>query len=121
MSRILLVADPAPMRDELAVAIARGPHTVKAIAPGDLRIEAMREWEPDVVVMDLAAEGAALPLRMVMLRDSQLSQVPFVALGQSEDEARALGAHAFVKVPPPIDGLVQLLNRFAALRMPLPT
>src|SRR5262249_35175750 len=87
VSRVLIVADQAPERDVMAAAIAQAPHTVWAVAPGDLRIMAVREWDPDVIVMDLAPDGAALPLRMSMLRDPTIASVPFIAVGESEDEA----------------------------------
>lgn len=93
---------------------------MKAVSPGDLRISTARDWEPDVIVMDLATDGAALPLRIGMLRDPSLSGIPFVAMGESEDEARALGAHAFVHTPPEVDSLMDLIARLAALRLPLP-
>ena len=121
MSRVLLVSDERRLREQLAGAIASGPHTVRAVAAGDLRVEAARDWEPDVIVMDLSPDGAALQLRIGMLRDPDLAHVPFVVVGDSEDEARALGAHAFVRVPVPIAGLLDLIARFAAARMPLPT
>ena len=121
MPRVLIVADAAPAREVMALALAReGPHTVRSVAPGDLRIANAREWSPDIIIMDLATDGAALPLRIGMLRDPELATVPFIALGDSEDEARALGAHAFVRIPPPLKGLVQLVGRFAAMRAPLP-
>ena len=120
MSRVLLVADAPPVRERLSRAIAAGPHTVKTVAPGDLRLEAARDWEPDIIVMDLSTDGAALPLRIGMLRDPLLANIPFIALGESEDEARALGAHAFVRTSARLEGLVDLIAHLAALRMPLP-
>jgi CheY-like chemotaxis protein len=121
VSRILLVAEAAPSRDALAMAISSAPHTVLAVAPGELRIAAARDWAPDVIVMELAPDGAALPLRIGMLRDPSLADVPFVALGDNEDEARALGANAFVPPQTSSDLLVGLVGRISALRFPLPT
>jgi CheY-like chemotaxis protein len=120
MGRILLVAEPAAARDDMAGAIAAAPHTVRAVSPGDLRIASAREWDPDVIVMDLATDSAALPLRMGMLRDPLLSSVPFIVLGDSEDEARALGAHAFVRTPAHLESLVRVIGHFSSLKMPLP-
>jgi CheY-like chemotaxis protein len=120
VSRILLVADEGGGREKLATAIATGPHTVKTLSPSDLRIEGVRDWQPDVIVMDLATDSSALPQRIAMLRDPELSGVPFVAIGESEDEARALGAHGFVRQPAHVESLLGLIGRFAALRFPLP-
>lgn len=120
MSRVLVIADQPAERQALATEIARAPHTVKAIAAGDLRIEAARDWAPDIIVMQMSTDSAALPLRIGMMRDPELSSVPFIVIGGSEDEARALGAHAFVISPPPMEALLKLVSRFAAMRMPLP-
>lgn len=120
MGRILVVADADKVRDELVARIATGPHTVRAIAPGDLHIEAAREWDPDVIVMNLATDSSVLPIRIGMLRDPALSGVPLVALGESEEEARAIGAQAFLRTPPHMESLMELLSRLAAIRFPLP-
>jgi hypothetical protein len=114
-----MVADESRSRDELAAAIALAPHTVKIITLGSLRISDARDWDPDIVMMWMQTDSAALPTRIAMLRDPNLSGIPFIAVGDSEDEARALGAHAFVRTPVPIEGVIQLLARFSALRMPL--
>lgn len=117
------MADPAPERDAVVKALARAPHTVKAVSLADLRLEAARDWEPDVIILQLKADSAALPLRIGMLRDPVLANVPLVVLGESEDEARALGAHAFVRSPVQshLDSLVRVVAHFSSLRLPLPT
>lgn len=120
MSRILLIADHIRARDELAAAIAKGPHTVLATSAGDLSMAAVRDWAPDVIVMDMSTNGAALPMRIRLLRDPSLADIPFVAVGDSEEEAEALGANAFVRTPPPLEQLMPILARFGAMRMPLP-
>ena len=43
--------------------------------------------------------------------------VPFVALGDNEDEARALGAHAFVREPVHLDSLLRIIAHFSTLRV----
>jgi len=119
VSRILIVAEPAPARDELAQVLAAAPHTVKTVAPGELVMTDTRDWAPDVILMHIGTDGPALNLRIGLLRDPDLAEVPFVAMGDSEDEARALGAHAFVRPPVAAADLLSLVARFAAARMPL--
>ena len=120
MSRILIVSDEGIDRDLLAAALASAPHTVKTVEPGYWKTDTVRDWSPDIIVMDLSTDGASLPIRIGMLRDPELSRVPFVAIGESEDEARAMGAHGFVRAPAQLDALLGLVARFAAIRMPLP-
>lgn len=115
-----MIAEPSPERERLATGLSAAPHTVRQVSAGDLRLDSARDWAPDVIVMTLGTDDAALALRMGMMRDPELAQVPFVVIGGSEDEARALGAHAFVRSPPPVDALVHLVGRFAAMRLPLP-
>ena len=70
--------------------------------------------------MDLAGNGATLALRIGMLRDPALATVPFVALGDSEDEAHALGAHGFARWAAPAENLLRIISQFATMRAPLP-
>jgi CheY-like chemotaxis protein len=120
VSRILVLCDDGIERDLLAQAIASAPHTVKTMAPSEWQAGVVRDWSPDIIVMELATDGASLPIRINMLRDPELSRIPFVALGDSEDEARALGAHGFVRAPAHLESLLGMIARFAAIRMPLP-
>jgi CheY-like chemotaxis protein len=119
MSRVLLIAEADEQRERLERAIAGGPHTVRAVPPLET-LTAARDWAPDVIIMDLATDAATLPLRIRMLRDPELAGIPFVALGDSEEEARALGAQAFVRKPATDEsGLLSLLATIAAQRFPL--
>lgn len=120
MSRVLFVADASATRERISSALLGAPHTVKTLSPGELRIDGVREWQPDVIVMDLATDSSVLPMRIGLLRDPELSRIPFIAVGDSEDEARALGAHGFVRNPAETDALLGLVARFAAIRFPLP-
>jgi len=119
VSRVLLVGEPDAERSRLERVIGEGPHTVRAVAPVET-LEIARDWAPDIIIMDLATDGATLPVRIGMLRDPALATIPFVALGDSEEEARALGANAFVRKPA-IDpnGLLDLLATITSLRFPL--
>ena len=119
MSRVLLIGEPDEQRERLERAIAEGPHTVRAITSVET-MSAAREWAPDIIVMDLATDAGTLPLRIGMMRDPELARIPFVALGESEEEARALGAQAFVRKPATDpSGLLQLLATITAMRFPL--
>jgi CheY-like chemotaxis protein len=119
VSRILLVGEPDPERTRLQQIIGQGPHTVRAVSPFET-VEIAREWSPDIIIMDLATDGNSLPVRINMLRDPELAAIPFVALGDSEEEARAFGANAFVRKPA-VDpnGLLELLAAITAIRYPL--
>jgi len=115
----LLVAEPDSERTRLEEAIAAGPYTVRSAAPFE-SVHIARDWAPDIIIMDLATDGATLPIRINMLRDPEVSGIPFVALGDSEEEARALGANAFVRKPAEdTNGLLQLLSTLTAIRFPL--
>ena len=119
MPRILLIGEADEQRARLERVIGDGPHTVRAISPPEM-LAAARDWAPDIIVMDLATDSGALPLRIGMLRDPELATIPFVAVGESEEEARALGANAFVRKPAADEsGLLQLLAAIGAMRLPL--
>src|SRR5690349_17163474 len=99
MSRVFVLADNLAVRADIETALRRHRHVVRSHGVGDFHTDAAREFAPDVVIMDLAGNGACAPARLALLRDPDLHDVPVVALAASADEARAFGAHAFLPRP----------------------
>jgi DNA-binding response OmpR family regulator len=99
MSRVFVLADDQAVRADIETALRRHRHVVQSHGVGGFHTDAAREFAPDVVIMDLAGNGACAPARLALLRDPALHDVPVVALASSPDEARAFGAHAFLQRP----------------------
>ena len=121
MSRVYLLADDPYFRRNLERALRKQSHLVHTSALGDFHAAQVREFEPDVVVLDLASNGASAPVRLALLRDPELAEVPLIAVAASLEEARAFGAHAYVPRSLPVDAVPELLETLLRpLRPPLP-
>jgi DNA-binding response OmpR family regulator len=96
MSRVYLLADDPGLRADLERLLRRQRHIVHASAMGAFRPGEARDFEPDILIMDLVANGASAPVRLSLLRDPALKAVPLIAVADSADEARAYGAQAFL-------------------------
>jgi hypothetical protein len=59
----------------------------------------VRDFRPDVVVMDGLSQHPAHAVREYFLYDTVLRAMPFVIVARTTAAARALGAHACVQPP----------------------
>jgi DNA-binding response OmpR family regulator len=96
MSRVFLLADDARVRDQLEGVLRGQRHVVQSRSMGDFAAGEARDFDPDIVIMDLASNGAAAPVRLALLRDPELKRVPLIAVASSADEARAFAAQAYL-------------------------
>jgi DNA-binding response OmpR family regulator len=96
MSRVYLLADDPRLRQNLELELRRHRHVVHSCTMGEFFAGDLREFEADVLIMDLATDGACAPARLAMLRDPMLAEIPLVAVAATAEEARAFGAQAFL-------------------------
>ncbi|OXM54733.1 response regulator transcription factor [Amycolatopsis alba] len=57
MASVLLIEDDASVREGLELALRRQSHTVHAAESGELGLEKLRVFQPDIVVLDLMLPG----------------------------------------------------------------
>lgn len=115
--RILVVDDETQITRVLRTALSAQRYDVRVANDGEMALETMREWMPQVVVTDLSmpnVDGVELCRRI-----RQFSQVPIIVLsvrGQDRTKVEALDAGADDYVTKPF-GMQELLARIrAALR-----
>jgi two-component system OmpR family response regulator len=117
--RVAVVDDERHIRELLEIGLSDEGYTVRSAADGRAGLELVREWQPDVVVLDVMMpkiDGIAL---LPMLR--QLTEAPIVMLsakGEVEDKIAGLtrGADDYVSKPFEMAELVARLE--SALRRP---
>jgi hypothetical protein len=59
----------------------------------------VRDFNPDVVIIDAAEDDVVPAIRECFLSDVVMRHIPFVVLGRSRSYARFLCADAFVRAP----------------------
>jgi DNA-binding response OmpR family regulator len=117
--RVVVVDDERHIREMLTIGLEREGFTVRAAADGVEALSTVREWSPDVIVLDVMLpkiDGVAL---LPMLR--RFTEAPIVMLsakGETSDKVEGLvhGADDYISKPFEMSELVARLQ--TALRRP---
>ena len=117
--KILLAEDDEFLSSLLKNRLEREHFTVKLAVNGDQVVEMVKEFQPDLVLLDIIMPGKlGFEILEEMQRDPKLNKLPFMVmsnLGQDSDIARAkeLGAvDYFVKAKIMIDSLISRISAF---------
>jgi CheY-like chemotaxis protein len=83
--RILVVDDDDDVRSLVAMSLSKvGGHEVRTAASGAACLQELREWRPDVVVLDVMMPGMDGPATLDVMRgDRDLHDIPVVFLTAS--------------------------------------
>lgn len=119
MTKILYVEDYEPQRDFMVWLLElHGGYEVGVACNGEEGVKKVREWQPDVVLMDICMPGQVDGLAAIrQLRNGpDTMDVPIIvisALGGFEHKQQTLKAGADVHLPKPvpIDELFVAINR----------
>jgi CheY-like chemotaxis protein len=114
--RVLVVDDNADFTEALACLLRAAGHQVRVVDHGAHAMPAVKEFVPDVVVLDLGLPGVDGLTVLTNLRAATLPQQPRVVVvsgyGQEADKQRSLlaGADHHVAKPVPIESLKALIE-----------
>jgi DNA-binding response OmpR family regulator len=119
MSRVLIIDDERPIRELLELAFEHGGYAVRSAADGAAGLAAAKDFEPDVVILDVMMpqiDGIAL---LPMLR--RVTDAPVIMLsakGELEDRVEGLahGADDYLSKPFAVSELLAHVE--AKLRRP---
>ena len=113
--KVLLVDDEKDFVDSLSERLALRNLDAKIAYDGEQALQAVKEGEPDVMVLDLRMPGinGLDVLRKVRKSNPNVQVVVLTGHGSEKDEkaARKLGAVAYMKKPADIDQLVGTLQK----------
>jgi len=116
--RILLVDDEEEMRRSLAIELNTRGYAVFELGEGSATAEAVRFWEPDLVLLDLRFPDAdGMELLRTLKDDWRTSQTPVILLSSErrpEEKARAFQLYADDYVTKPF-AIVELIARIEAV------
>jgi CheY-like chemotaxis protein/two-component sensor histidine kinase len=107
--RILVVDDEADTRDLVATILTRSGGEVRCSQSAADALEAFKEWQPDLLISDLAMpneDGYSLLRKIRKLRSKRAKSIPAVALSayaSDEDRAISLSKGFQMHLPKPIE------------------
>ncbi len=117
-SKVLIAEDEANIAELLRFLLERAGHTTRWVADGKSVLDVAREWQPDVLVLDLMLPSlSGFEVLKAVRSDPAIAGLPVLMLtakGQEKDRrlAEDLGANAFVTKP---FSNTDVLSRVAAL------
>jgi DNA-binding response OmpR family regulator len=118
-ARILAVDDEGAIRDFITAVLEREGFTLRTARDGSAALEAVREWEPDCVLLDVMMPKIDGITLLPMLR--RLTEAPIILLtarADVRDRVDGLAAGADDYLPKPFD-VAELVARLrSALRRP---
>ena len=116
MARILVVEDNGALAEGIAYNLRHEQHETKVAEDGRAGLAAVREWAPDLVILDLMLPEMDGYEVLAAIRKDQ-NAVPVIILtarGEEADKVRGFRLDADQYVTKPF-GILELLERVAAL------
>jgi len=118
MTKVLYVEDHEPQRDIMGEILGLYGYEVDVACNGEEGMKKVREWHPDVILMDIRMPGRIDGLAAIhQLRDSSsTADIPIIALSiwrslKLKDQVLDAGADVHFYKPVSIDKLTATINR----------
>ena len=116
MTRVLVIEDSTDLAEGLRYNLELEGYAVKVAEDGNSGLAAAREWEPDLVILDLMLPGidGYQVLRSLRADGRQTPVLILSARGEESDKVRGFQLDADQYVTKPF-GLIELLERVKSL------
>lgn len=116
MTRVLVIEDSSDLAEGLRFNLELEGYSVKVAEDGNTGLAAAREWEPDLVILDLMLPGidGYQVLRSLRADGRQTPVLILSARGEESDKVRGFQLDADQYVTKPF-GLIELLERVKSL------
>ena len=116
MTRVLVIEDSSDLAEGLRFNLELEGYAVKVAEDGNTGLAAAREWEPDLVILDLMLPGidGYQVLRSMRADGRQTPVLILSARGEESDKVRGFQLDADQYVTKPF-GLIELLERVKSL------
>jgi len=118
MTKVLYVEDHEAQRDIMVRILGMYGYEVDVACNAEEGVKKTREWQPDVVLMDVRMPGRIDGLAAIrqLRHDPDTVDIPIIvvsAWGSAKHKERALkaGADVHLTKPVPIDELIAAINR----------
>ncbi len=107
-AKILIVDDESPIREVLSASLKDEGHFVQTAPDGEKGIKAMREYQPEIVFLDIWMPGSLDGIEVLTTARKQFPNVEFVMISghgtiETAVKATKLGAWDFIEKPLSMD------------------
>jgi len=107
-AKILIVDDESPIREVLSASLKDEGHFVSTAPDGEKGIKAMREFQPEIVFLDIWMPGSLDGIEVLTSARKQFPNVEFVMISghgtiETAVKATKLGAWDFIEKPLSMD------------------
>ncbi len=107
-ARILIVDDESPIREVLSASLKDEGHFVQTAPDGEKGIKAMREYQPEIVFLDIWMPGSLDGIEVLTTARKQFPNVEFIMISghgtiETAVKATKLGAWDFIEKPLSMD------------------
>lgn len=114
-ARILIVDDELPIREVLSASLRDEGHLVQTAHDADTGIKAMREFQPEVVFLDIWMPGSLDGIEVLTTAKKQFPQIEFVMISghgtiETAVKATKLGAWDFIEKPLSMDKITIVIS-----------
>lgn len=121
-TKILIVDDEGPIRQVLAATLRDEGYNVRLAENGEMGLEVMREFHPEIVLLDIWMPGRLDGLAVLSEARKELPHVDIIMMsghGTIETAVRAtrLGAWDFIEKPLSMDKIIVTIQNLLAYRL----
>ena len=107
-AKILIVDDESPIREVLSASLKDEGHFVQTAPDGEAGIKAMREYQPEIVFLDIWMPGSLDGIEVLTTARKQFPNIEFVMISghgtiETAVKATKLGAWDFIEKPLSMD------------------
>ena len=120
MARVLIVEDEQYIVSSLSFLLKRAGHEIHAVDDGRMAVGTVRQWDPDLVILDIMLPGmTGFDVLQALRRDEEKSETKVMVLtakGQEQDRKRMrdLRADEFCTKPFSNQDLVDRVSRLVS-------
>ncbi len=121
-AKVLIIDDEGPIRQVLAATLQDEGYVVQTAENGELGLARMREFQPEIVLLDIWMPGKLDGIAVLSEARRELPQIDIVMMsghGTIETAVRAtrLGAWDFIEKPLSMDKIIVTLQNLLAYRL----
>ena len=115
--KILVVEDDIDISEALTIALTEEGYEVKALTDGDLVIEEVSKFNPDLIFLDILLSGIdGRRICKELKANPRMNKIPVCMLSAHAEISKtikAYGADEFVAKPFDIDQILQVVKKYS--------
>ncbi len=114
--KILVCDDDVSILDVIDIALTEYGYTVKVLTPNQPVLEIIREFEPDLIMLDLWMPGIeGSHLAKIIKKEPELKNIPIIVISAMTDTAKIakqMKVEGYLPKPFSLEDLTALVNKW---------